>query len=265
MIAMRKYVWVGLTSARSNIAYLTEVVSRSIFLGIILYIFLQLWKLTFRETGAAQLGGLTLAQMMWYLTMTEALTLSRSRVTDEIDSDVRTGALAIQLIRPLSYPLYRLWTNLGERTVKFIFNLLVGAVVVTLFVGGIPFTPGGLLMFLLTLPIAFVVDFLGLFLIGLGAFWLEDTSGIWLIYSRVTMILGGMLIPLELFPDWLQPIVRALPFSSVVYGPARMFVHPEASFLIDLLVRQGIALCIYAALVAIIYLIGVKRISANGG
>jgi ABC-2 type transport system permease protein len=265
MIAMRKYVWVGLTSARSNMAYLTEIASRLIFLGIILYIFLQLWKLTFRETGAAQLGGLTLAQMMWYLTMTEALTLSRSRITDETDSDVRTGALAIQLIRPISYPLYRLWTNLGERVVKFAFNLVIGSIVVTLFVGPIPFTPGGILLFLLTLPIAFVVDFLGLFLIGLGAFWLEDTSGLWLIYSRVTMILGGMLIPVELFPDWMQPIVRALPFSSVVYGPARMFVHPELNFLIELLIRQGIALGIFALLVTLVYRISVKRINANGG
>lgn len=265
MVAARKYLWVGLTSARSNMAYLTEVVSRLLFLGIILYIFLQLWNLTFRETGAAQLGGLTLTQMMWYLTMTEALTLSRSRVTDEIDADVRTGALAIQLIRPMSYPLYRLWTNLGERTVKFIFNLLAGAVIVTAFVGPIPFTPGGLLLFLLTLPMAFVVDFLGLFLIGLGAFWLEDTSGLWLIYSRITMVLGGMLIPLELFPGWLQPIVRALPFSSVVYGPAHIFVQPDTAFLLDLIVRQGIALLVYGVLVVIVYRIAIRRVSAHGG
>lgn len=265
MVAIRKYAWVGLTSARSNMAYLTEVISRLFFLGIILYILLQLWKLTFRETGAAQLGGLTLTQMMWYLAVTEALTISRSRVTDEIDADVRTGALAVQLIRPMSYPLYRLWTNLGERTVKFVFNLLVGAVVITLFVGPLPLTLEGFFLFLLTLPMAFVVDFLGLFLIGLGAFWLEDTSGLWLIYTRITMILGGMLIPLELFPDWLQPIVRALPFSSVVYGPARLFVHPDLAFLLDLLVRQGIALVVFAVLIMLLYRIAIKRINANGG
>jgi ABC-2 type transport system permease protein len=265
MIALRKYAWVGYTSARSNLAYLTEVVSRTLFLAIILYIFLQLWKLTFHETGEAQLGGLTLAQMMWYLAMTEALTLSRTRVTDEIDQDVRTGALAIQLIRPLSYPMYRLWTNLGERAVRFILNVAVGSVIILLFVGPIPFTPAGLFMFLLTLPLAFVLDFLGLFLIGLGAFWLEDTSGLWLIYSRLTMILGGMLIPLELFPDQLQPILNALPFASMVYGPARMFVNPDLAFLGALFVRQGIAVAIYAVLVALVYRIAVKRINANGG
>lgn len=265
MIALRKYTWIGRTAARSNLAYLGEVATRTIFLGVILYIFLQLWRVTFAETGAQQLGGLTLAQMLWYLSMTEAITLSGPRVAQEVDQDVRTGALAVQLIRPLSYPLYRLWTALGERAVRFLLNASVGAVIALLFVGPIPFTPAGLALFALALPFAFVLDFLGNFLIGLGAFWLEDTSGLVLIYSRITMILGGMLIPLELFPDAVQPLLRALPFSSIVYGPARLFVHADPAFLRDLVVRQTIAIALFALGVILVYRAAVKRIHANGG
>lgn len=206
MIAsFRKYGWIGLTAARSNLAYLSEVAARTIFLAVILYIFLRLWQVTYGETGAERLGGLTLPQMLWYLTMTETLTLSAPRIAPEVDQDVRTGALAVQLIRPLSYPLSRLWATLGERVVRFALNGLVGAAIVLLFVGPIEFSAGGLLLFALSLPLAFTLDFLGQFLIGLAAFWLEDTSGLMLIYSRITMILGGMLIPLELFPAALQP------------------------------------------------------------
>jgi ABC-2 type transport system permease protein len=265
MIALRKYAWVGYTAARSNVAYLGELAARILFLGIILYVFLQLWQVTYNETGAKQLGGLSLAQMLWYLAMTEALTLSNPLIAEEVDQDVRTGGLAVQLIRPLSYPLYRLWTALGERGVRFTMNTLVGTLIALVFVGPIPFSLDGLLMFALSLPFAFVLQFQGMFLIGLGAFWLEDTSGLRLIYSRLTMILGGMLIPLELFPDTWQPILRALPFSSMVYGPARLFVQPDGAFLRDLLVRQGIAIGIFALLNALIYRAGVKRINANGG
>ncbi|MGH2543764.1 MAG: ABC transporter permease, partial [Ardenticatenaceae bacterium] len=106
---------------------------------------------------------------------------------------------------------------------------------------------------------------LGQFLIGLGAFWMEDTSGLFLIYSRTTMILGGMLIPLELFPDAWQPILRWLPFASIVYGPARLFVRPDLAFLLDLLVRQGIFILLFALLIALIYRSAVRRIHANGG
>ncbi len=265
MIGLRKYTWVGLTSARSNLAYLGEVGMRVIFLGVILYIFLQLWELTYAETGATRLGGLTLAQMLWYLAITESITLSNLRVAPEVDEDVRTGALAIQLIRPLSYPLYRLWTTLGERAVRFALNLFAGTLIALLFVGPIPLSPTGLLFFALALPCAFVLDFLGQFLIGLGAFWLEDTSGLYLIYSRLAMILGGMLIPLELFPESWQPILGWLPFASTVYGPARLFVQPSLSFLLDLLLRQGVFILLFTLLVARVYRVAVRRINANGG
>ena len=265
MMALRKYTWIGLTAARSNLAYLSEVAARTVFLAVILYIFLRLWQVTYGDTGATQLGGLTLPQMLWYLVMTETLTLSAPRVAPEIDQDVRTGALAVQLIRPLSYPLARLWSTLGERLVRFGLNLVVGAAIALLLVGPIAFSAGGLLLFLLALPCAFTLDFLGQFLIGMGAFWLEDTSGLLLIYSRITMILGGMLIPLELFPQAVQPWLRALPFSSIIYGPARMFVHPDAAFLRDLIVRQGLAIVVLAGAVALVYRAGIRRIHANGG
>jgi viologen exporter family transport system permease protein len=265
MLGLRKYTWIGLTSARSNLAYLGEVVTRVIFLGVILYIFLRLWQVTYGETGAERLGGLTLAQMLWYLAMTESIILSGPRVAQEVDQDVRTGALAIQLVRPLSYPLYRMWTTLGERLVRFLLNAAVGILIVLAFVGSIPMTPGGLALFALALPLAFVLDFLASFLIGLGAFWLEDTSGLMLIYSRITMILGGMLIPLELFPDRLQPLLRALPFASIVYGPAHLFVQPDPDFLADLALRQAVAILVVALCVALVYRRALRRIHANGG
>lgn len=265
MIGLRKYTWIGLTSARSNIAYLGEVATRVIFLGVILYIFLQLWRATYAQTGAAQLGGLTLTQMLWYLAMTESITLSGPRVAQEVDQDVRTGALSVQLIRPLSYPLYRLWTTLGERLTRFLLNVVVGAAIALLFVGPIPFSLGGLALLVPALLLAFVLDFLGHFLIGLAAFWLEDTGGLTLIYSRVTMILGGMMLPLDLFPDSWQPVLKALPFASMVYGPARMFVRPDPAYLGELVLRQGIAILLLAAAVALVYRAALKRIHANGG
>ena len=46
----------GLIAARSNLAYLGEVATRTLFLAVILYIFLQLWRVTYSETGSATLG-----------------------------------------------------------------------------------------------------------------------------------------------------------------------------------------------------------------
>src|SRR5262249_59654028 len=92
--ALRKYTWLGLIAARSNLAYLSEVATRTLFLAVILFIFLQLWRVTYSETGAVRLGGLTLAQMLWYLAVTEAVTLSAPPVAPEGDQGVPTRAPA---------------------------------------------------------------------------------------------------------------------------------------------------------------------------
>ena len=185
MSAAAKYAWIGLTAARSHLAYAGEAAARTVFVGVILFIFLQLWKVTFAETGAERLGGLTLVEMLWYLAATECMALSAPRVAWEVDQDVRTGALAVQLIRPLSYPLYRLSVSLGERLVRYAISAAVAVLIALALVGPIGVSGTGLAVFVAALPLAFVLEFLAYFLIGLGAFWLEDTTGLTLIYSRV--------------------------------------------------------------------------------
>jgi ABC-2 type transport system permease protein len=260
-----RYLFVGITAARSNLAYVGEVVARTVFLGVILFIFLQLWRATFEQTGEERLGGLTLAQMLWYLAVTESLVLSTPAVSTEVDQDVRTGALAVQMVRPLSYPLYRLGASIGERVVRFGMNVVVASAIAFAFVGPIPLSPDGLVLFLAAVPLAFVLDFLVFFLIGVCAFWLENTTGLTLVYSRVTMILGGMLLPIDLFPDGLRAVVQYLPFASVIYGPSRMFVLPDATFLAGLLARQLVAVGILGVAVALVYRAAVRRVFSNGG
>lgn len=265
MTAIAKYTYVGVTAVRSNLAYFGEVLARVIFLGVLLYIFLQLWRLTYAETGAERLGGLTLAQMLWYLALTESITLSAPPVAPEIDNDVRTGAISVHLLRPLSYPLYRLAATLGERAVRFVINAVVGSIIALVFVGPIRFDAPGLVLFAASVPLAFVLDFTAHLVIGLLAFWLENTSGLVLIYSRMTMILGGVLLPINLFPDAVQRLLIYLPFANVVYGPARMFVAPDAAELGGLLARQAAAIVVYALVAAAIYTAAKRRIHAHGG
>lgn len=262
---LKKYWAVARISAKSNLAYVGEVGSRLVFLAIILYIFMRLWKVTYEHSGVQQLGGLTLPEMLWYLVLTESIILSGPRVTQLVDEDVRTGALAVQLVRPLSYPLYRLFSTMGERCVRFVITFGAAASIALVLVGPAPNWHWHSLLFAITLPLAFILDFLGYFLVGLGAFWIEDTSGPMLIYSRLTMIMGGMLLPLPLFPEWLQGPLHMLPFASVVYGPARMFVHPNQAECVQLLLNQFIWIAVLAVVVTAVYNIALRRISANGG
>ncbi|MBX9695062.1 MAG: ABC-2 family transporter protein [Cyanobacteria bacterium] len=260
-----KYFKIAATAARSNCAYLSEVVSRSIFLGVVLYIFLRLWQVTFSESGHDRLGGLTLSEMIWYLTMSEAIVLSDSRMSQQVDEDVRGGTLSVKLIRPIAYPLYTLSSFLGERIVRFLLNLIVGGAVAFIFVGPLSINWMTPLLVIPAVFLAFVLDGLFQLIIGLAAFWLEDTSGIFLIYSRLRMLLGGMLIPVQLLPQWLVPTVNALPFTSVIYAPAYLFVTGGCEDFAGLFLRQLVWIAVAAVSVRFVYDRALKIVAVNGG
>jgi ABC-2 type transport system permease protein len=252
-------------SARSNFAYFGEVFSRQLFLAAILYIFLRLWKLTYSQCGVERMADLSLPQMLWYLAITEAIVLSSSPVNSIVDEDVRTGSLAVQLTRPMSYPMYKLALYMGERCTRLAANLIMGALICLILVGEIPITFDGVIYLILALPLSLVLDFLGNFLVGLGAFWLESTAGIMIIYSKLTLLLGGVLIPLDLFPAPYANIIKALPFAGMIYGPARQFVHPVQNELLSALTLQSIWTIVLSIIVWQVYGLALKRIAANGG
>ncbi|CAM3944728.1 ABC-2 family transporter protein [Alicyclobacillus pomorum] len=60
-------------------------------------------------------------------------------------------------------------------------------------------------------------------------FWIEDGRGLDLILSRLVMILGGMMIPLPLFPAWLGNICEWLPFQAVAYLLAMLGISAPKS------------------------------------
>jgi ABC-2 type transport system permease protein len=38
------------------------------------------------------------------------------------------------------------------------------------------------------------------------AFWLSDAKATWFLYQKLVFLLGGMLLPLQLFPAWLERV-----------------------------------------------------------
>jgi len=101
--------------------------------------------------------------------------------------------------------------------------------------------------------------------IGLGAFWIEDTSSIYLIYTRVSMILGGLLIPIDLFPDTIGAIARALPFAAMIHGPARLVLSSGLAEVPGLFTMLGGSLALAGGLVWWEYGVARRRVTAQGG
>ena len=138
----------------------------------------------------------------------------------ELADRVRTGDVAIDLARPIDLQLAWLASDLGRAGWSLLSRGLVplafGAVVYGLFV---PSDPVAILLFPLSLLLAVVVSFAGRFMVNLCAFWLVEIRGLVMLYVLASGLLGGHLIPVQVFPGWLGTLAYATPFPAIVQTP----------------------------------------------
>src|SRR5438132_10532277 len=200
-----------------------------------------------------------------YLVATETIALSLPPLTRQIDQEVRSGQLAYLLGRPCNYVLYHFAQYLGERLVRLVTNIPVAATLALVFVGVPNFTWMGVVAWPLVVLLAVSIDFVVYFSIGLLAFWTEETTPFFLIVNRLALVLGGVLAPLEVLPQPIRAISQVLPFSAVLYGPARTLVHFQWAHFGWLLFQQGITLAIGSLVLLAIYWAATRRVNINGG
>ena len=263
--AVTRYGFVLLTSARQQWVYRAELVMRVIQMVLFMGVFMALWSTAFSVSGKAELRGYSLVEMVWYLAMTETITLSGSRIFATISEEVKAGNLAYTLARPLSYPWYQVASSLGNSAPRFLLNLLTAAAVVGLGMRQVSGSLPGLLAFLIAAVLALLLDGLVSVLIGLLAFWLEEVTPVFWIYQKLLFTVGGLFLPLEMFPDWLRRVSGWLPFQFIAYVPARVFVAFEAGFALRALSGQVAYIAVLAAVVGLVWRRAQYRLVVHGG
>lgn len=262
---MIRYAFVLQTAARQQWIYRAELAMRAVQMVLFIGVFMALWTTAFGVSGRMEMAGFSLAEVVWYLAMTETIALSASRVFIEIGEAVRAGDLAYTLARPLSYPFYQVANSLGNSAPRFLLNLLTGVAVVWIGTGQVAGNLPGMIAFVGMAALALLLDALVAVLIGLLAFWIEEVMPVFWIYQKLLFTVGGMFLPLELFPEWLRRVAEWLPFQFITYVPARAFVAFEPEFVLRAAIGQMIYVVILIALVVLVWQRAQRRLVVHGG
>jgi ABC-2 type transport system permease protein len=262
---MLKYVAIMQVSVANNLAYMAEVFFRAFFLLVFIFVFLQLWTVTYAAKGVTSVGGYTIRDIIWYLAATEVFALSLPPLTRQIDQEVRSGQLAYLLSRPCNYVLYHFSQYLGERLVRLVINIPAAAILAWLFVGAPPISFVSSGAWIPALFLALCIDYAVYFSVGLLAFWTEETQSFFLVVNRLALILGGVLAPLSVLPPTIRGIAQILPFSAVYYGPASTLVHFQVGAYGALLLQQLVTLAVFGMILFALYTLATRRVSINGG
>lgn len=264
--SLTKYVAIARINLQNRLAYIWDAASNSLLMFLFIFIFTQLWGATFEAQGTAVIGGLTLNQTVWYFVWAEMIQMGKIRHVQTVSQEVKDGSLAYTLGRPYNYLLYHFAFGVGDILIQAGVLLAAGGLVAWTQVGVLAtFRLETLPSLLLVTALAFILDFCVLSIIALMAFFMEDVNSLTFIYHKIVFVLGGLLIPVDFLPDWLQSIARVLPFNLVVYAPAKLFVAWDSAQFLQVVVLQVVWIGVIGLVLAGLYRYGTRRLSINGG
>jgi len=198
-----------------------ELLGRVLFFGLILGVFSAVWRAV-AETGASVQRDPR--EMLWYLAITEWVVLSAPTVQFQMEEDIRRGDVAYQIARPASWLGARLAHGLGALAVRAPVLLTFACAVAWLYAGP-PGRPAGLAVAIAFGLVAAVVMTLFHVAIGVVAFWLGDVAPAYWIWQKLLFVLGGLLLPLQFYPELFVRVARLTPFPAFLAGPASLATH----------------------------------------
>ncbi|MBO5352453.1 MAG: ABC-2 family transporter protein [Lachnospiraceae bacterium] len=138
---------------------------------------------------------------------------------------IGNGSIATELLLPVSFQGRMLFENLGNTLFKLFFHFLPAVVVSALTVGILP--PAGVgsfMMFVVSALFGYGVLWSVSYLLQMFSFWLINMWSLITIKNVFINVLSGSMIPLWFMPDWMAPVLKVLPFSSIYFTPVQIYL-----------------------------------------
>lgn len=194
----------------------------SIFVGPV-YFLVQYFIWTSVYGDNATLAQMELSQTIKYFGVAALIGYLTMDFADwNLQMLIRTGKYLTFALRPVNHSFFALSQKIGHRFLGFyiefipcfiIFSLLFNQSMVPTYIGWT----------ILSVSLAFLMNFYVNYTLGMSAFWLVNANGISQMFALVSAFFSGGLIPLVFFPGWLQTIQFFLPFQYMLYVPTMVW------------------------------------------
>lgn len=222
---MRTYVEVARATSRRMARYrgatVAGVFTNTVFGFLLAYVLIVVFE------ARGTIGGFDAVDAVTFTFVAQGLAMPIGVFGTDNDQAQRilTGEVAMDLCRPYDYQAWWAAVAFGKAAFYLLARgippILVAAFAFEL---RLPSSISTWAAFVASVWLAIGVAFAVRFLVQLSAFWLVDARG----PNQVVWITGGFLsgmwAPLVLFPDAIEPFVRALPFASMIGHPIEVLL-----------------------------------------
>lgn len=224
---MTVYWLLAWLAIRKNTAYVWAHMGNNI--GSILFglVYMALWRAAARGRSV---GNLSAHHLVNYIAVSQVVLWISTFLPRDlyVSTQIRSGQIALELMRPIGYFPRTLAAGAGEVVYNFIFRSAPLALTFTV-LGVMPWTAIGNGVDAALVAVAFALaGFGGLlfqYLIGISAFWTTETRWARRLFLALVTLCGGQLVPIALMPPGAQQILSWLPFQSLVSFPVLVWMH----------------------------------------
>jgi ABC-2 type transport system permease protein len=215
------YSAIAATVPKRRLAYTLWIWVELIVQIFSLMILAFFWRAVYRETTS--INGLNVDQTLSYMLLTQMIMpLMNSNWASYFGWRVTDGSIAIELLRPIDFQAVCYIQNIAELVFSILLKLPC-LLIAWLFLGlHLPSSPSVWLGFLLTLLLGNAVLFFTDWSILCLSFYTSESWGLLMLRGAIVFFFSGLLVPLDLMPDWLRSWLVVLPFSQAVYAPVSL-------------------------------------------
>ncbi len=187
-------------------------------------IYLVVWS-TIADQSGGTVGGLTAGEFAaYYIVWTLVRTMNIVFTPYGWEWRIREGELSGQLLRPLHPIHYDLAWFAGGKIPWVLFYLPIAVVLTLVFNPTFDVRPLEVAVFGVAVWGAYLIRTFNQTALGLICFWTTRVGALFQLYIALELLLSGRLVPLTLFPEWVQTVAWFLPFRWTFYFPIQTLV-----------------------------------------
>lgn len=252
-------------SFQNSITYKIEYFTSVLNAFLYIFIFVSVWSSLIPEKEI--INGISKDMMVSYAVLSTLIKSTFARSQFFLSSKVRTGEIAVELMKPISLPLLY-FSDMVGKTLFQVFARGFPILFVSLFLYKIQFSiqPEILIKFLVLYILSFLLYFFISFFISSLSFYFVEIFPFWILYFAMVTLLSGGIIPIDFFPESIRSLILLTPFPYLFYFPTILLLRTEILMpYLQLIVVYILHIISLMILSLSLYHFGLKKLYIAGG
>jgi ABC-type uncharacterized transport system permease subunit len=122
----RQYRGVLSIAFRNYTVYIHDIIGINMIYVLRLLVIIFFYKAIYAVSPEASINGYTLAQVTWALIFVQSIVVAKTRITDEVNLDIKTGKIGVYLLNPINYISYKFFESFSKSLYNLAISLTIG-------------------------------------------------------------------------------------------------------------------------------------------